>query len=80
MAVNPDGIVKGFDTVNLGRILTCEAMGISNEPFFAEQAEPSPPEQVSVVMELTDRRNALERVLLHFANYQKEAERLDGER
>ena len=70
----------GRNTVNLGRILTCEAMGISNEPFFAEHAEPAPPEQVTVVMELTDRRNALERVLLHFANYQKEAERLDGER
>ena len=71
---------NGRNTVNLGRILTCEAMDIPDEPFFAERTEPALPEQVTVVMELTDRRNALERVLLHFANYQKEAERLDGER
>ena len=71
---------NGRNTVNLGRILTCEAMDIPDEPFFAERTEPALPEQVTVVMELTDRRNALERVLLHYANYQKEAERLDGER
>ena len=70
----------GRNTVNLGRILACEAADTSDEDFFREDSEPAPPEQVTVVMELTNRRNALERVLLHFANYQKEAERLDGDR
>lgn len=33
-----------------------------------------------VVLELTDERNTLERVMLHFAHFQKEAQRLDGGR
>ena len=34
----------------------------------------------SVIFELVDRRNALERVLLHFAHFEKEAKRLDDDR
>ena len=30
-----------------------------------------------LVLELTDERNALERVLMHFAHFEKQAERLD---
>ncbi len=70
----------GRNTVNLARILTCEAMEMPEGGFFRERAEPVPEEQVTVVMELTDHRNALERVLLHFASYRKEAVRLDGDR
>jgi len=33
-----------------------------------------------VVLEVTDRRNALERVLMHFAHFKKEAERIDAMR
>ena len=34
----------------------------------------------SVQFELVNRRNALERVLLHFAHFEKQAERIDGQR
>lgn len=33
-----------------------------------------------MVLELTDRRNALERVLLHFAHFEKQAEKLEEDR
>lgn len=65
------------NTINLGRILSCE-------PYEGEyrdipgRMDPSRPR--SVIFELVDRRNALERVLLHFAHFEKEAERLDDDR
>ncbi|MBR2340204.1 MAG: hypothetical protein IKA74_05160 [Clostridia bacterium] len=34
----------------------------------------------TVTMEITDERNALERVMLHFAHFEKRAEKLDGNR
>ena len=40
------------------------------------QTEPA----ASLTFELTDRRNALERVLLHFSHLKKETERLDEQR
>ncbi|MEG2000867.1 MAG: WYL domain-containing protein, partial [Evtepia sp.] len=60
--------------VNLGRILSCE-------PFLGEY-HGYPKKSVtaanrSVVIELYDGRNALERVLLHFAHFEKDAQRLD---
>ena len=63
------------NTINLGRILACAP---SERPL-----EPGPavrPEQAAVELELRDRRNALERVMMHFAHFEKEAERLDGDR
>lgn len=62
-------------TVNLGRIVSCE--------FDGERPRPKHPvkrgqeKQSSVVFELVDERNALERVLLHFAHFEKQAERID---
>ena len=37
-------------------------------------------ENETVELELYDRRNALERVLMHFAHFEKEAERMDQDR
>ena len=60
-------------TINLGRIRSCELFtGEYREEEFKEPAL----EKRSVVFELYDKRNALERVLLHFAHFEKEAENL----
>ncbi len=62
-------------TVNLARITECTPFG---EPFEAARGRKVRPRMRSVEFELYDRRNAVERVLLHFAHFEKQAERLDG--
>ena len=60
-------------TINLGRILSCK-------PFRGERygrQSICAAANKRVVIELYDGRNALERVLLHFAHFEKEAQRLD---
>ena len=60
-------------TYNLGRITSCER-------FVGEYKEDNhytEPDKRKVVYEVYDQRNALERVLLHFAHFEKEAEKLD---
>ncbi len=64
-------------TVNLGRIIRCS---VSTRPMAFQSHQPNPPAKKTVVMEVTDQRNALERVLMHFAHFEKEAERLDSDR
>lgn len=62
-------------TINLGRILSCE-------PFYGEirsqRQEPPVAAEQNFIIELVDERNALERAMLHFANFEKEAIRLDN--
>lgn len=70
------GCRKG-SVVNLGRILSCRPF-CGN--FRGHGSGPAPAAERSVVLELLDERNALERVLLHFAHFEKEAQRLDGKR
>ena len=67
VAANPD-----HDwIINLSRITACEpAASCASVPL-----DPQPPARLT--FELTDTRNALERVLLHFSHLQKETERLD---
>lgn len=60
--------------INLSRITKCEP-AYSNEPF--QQGETA---KETVTFELEDRRNALERVLLHFSHLEKETKRLDDRR
>lgn len=60
--------------INLGRILSCEPL---EENFRGYQKKPAMAADKSIVIELYDGRNALERVLLHFAHFEKEAQRLD---
>lgn len=64
-------------TINLGRIIGCEPY---EKPFNNCVAKRNPVRPRSVTFELTDERNALERVLLHFAHFEKTAERFDGDR
>ena len=61
--------------INLQRIKDCKVLAAYDE---SEVAPPSRKEQ-SVLLLLTDERNALERVLLHFADCRKETRRLDGD-
>lgn len=63
-------------TVNLGRIRRCKPY---EKPFTPqERKKTSKARRVEFV--LTDERNALERVLMHFAHFEKQAERIDENR
>ena len=63
-------------TINLARVRGVELL----EPYPPEAYTPCPPRKETLVLELTDRRNALERVLLHFSHLEKETQRLDKDR
>lgn len=75
--------------INLAKILSvkrCKMEGKMAEwarnPAFKETAASLDPhtksdKKISLVFELYDGRNALERALLHFAHFEKEAERVD---
>ena len=60
-------------TVNLARLHRVEVL----EPYDVEKAKPLRFRERTLVMELTDERNALERVMLHFSDLEKETVRLD---
>lgn len=65
-----------YGTVNLGRIEACEILGpYSPAAFHLPQVKMD-----TLVMELTDERNALERAMVHFSHFEKETERIDGDR
>ena len=59
--------------INLSRLTQCEPV----LPQTPAPPQPLPQPQSTLTFELTDIRNALERVLLHFSHLQKETERLD---
>ncbi len=64
-------------TVNLGRIARCERCTRNYQKPFSRNM---PPEPGSVTFELSDERNALERVLFHFAHFKKQAEKIGEHR
>lgn len=61
-------------TINVGRIIQCKKY-TGDEKW--KDSQRIPPRKRSVIFELEDERGALERVLFHFAHYEKQAERLD---
>lgn len=61
------------NTINLGRVIDCKTY---QKPFQKTAVKQT--KQQKVVFELIDQRKALERVLLHFAHFEKEAEKLDA--
>ena len=63
--------------VNLARIISCEKYC---GEFRVSDASPEPPQKKVVELELVNERNALERVLMHFAHFEKQAEKLDDQR
>ena len=73
--------LSGYSThrtfVNLARITRCKKY--SGE-IPAPSVLPGPAEKKTVELELTDERKALQRVLMHFAHFEKQAEKLDEQR
>ena len=64
-------------TINLGRIISCRRC---DNPPGIKSMKHNKALPRRVVLELTDSRNVLERVLLHFAHFKKTAERIDKNR
>ena len=60
-------------SINLGRIRQCFML----EPCEDADYRPKSMKKRILVLELTDERNALERVMLHFSHLDKETERID---
>lgn len=63
-------------TINVARIRSVKIL----EPYTEEEFRPVDYREKSLVMELTDERNALERVMLSFSDLEKETEKLDHRR
>ncbi len=63
--------------INLGRIMSCRksASCMEYNPNLRHADD-----HAVVEMELFDQRNALERVLMHFAHFEKQAEKIDEDR
>lgn len=62
-------------TLNVARIRECELRGATKGSYTFTD-----PENRLLVLELTDRRNTLERTMLHFSHLRKETIRLDDDR
>ena len=60
-------------TINLARIYNCELLDICQ----TEADRPLLRNKSSVILEINDERNALERCMLHFANYEKSTTQID---
>ncbi len=65
------------ETVNLARIVNCRPY---NKPFKAAPGAKQRSETEKVEFELYDRRKALERVLMHFAHFEKEAVKISEDK
>ena len=63
-------------SINLGRVTKCVLL----EPYTDEDYCPKPMKKRILMLELTDERNALERVMLHFSHLDKETERIGDNR
>ena len=59
-------------SVNIARITECGLL----EPYAADEYLPVMQKKESLVLELVDERNALERAMLHFSHLERETERI----
>lgn len=68
-------IVTGckYRQFNLGRVVSCDFCGDYNP----ERKKPKVEQLRELTLLITDERNALERAMLHFAHFEKQAERTD---
>ena len=60
-------------TINIGRIQSVKM----KEEYSEEESRPAVLREKSMVLELTDDRNALERAMLHFSDLEKETVKID---
>ncbi len=63
--------------LNLGRIVKCRPYG---KPFTENTENAVSQRTEEIILELLDERNTLERALLHFAHFEKEAEQVEDRR
>lgn len=68
-------LAKGckYKYFNMGRICTCEFC----DEDIKWEGQTKEEKKKYLVIHITDERNALERVMLHFAHFEKQAERID---
>lgn len=71
-------IVSGcrFKQFNLGRVVSCELY--NGRDGWEEKTQAEQTKELSLL--ITNERNALERAMLHFAHFEKKAERIDDDR
>lgn len=69
-------LISTGGTVNLARLTACEACFTDRLTLL----HPVRARKKSLTLRVRDTRNALERCLLHFAHFEKRAERIDGKR
>lgn len=62
------------NTINLGRIISCEKC---EDEQAAKPGKRNRPHPRTIIFELVDDRKALERVLMHFAYFEKQVEKID---
>lgn len=67
---------RGVLTINLSRITYCQPLGICAQ----EDYRPRELSKRVLILELSDERNALERVMHHFSHFQRETERIGENR
>ncbi|MBQ8586772.1 MAG: WYL domain-containing protein [Oscillospiraceae bacterium] len=67
---------RGVLTINLSRITYCQPLGLCAQ----EDYRPRELSKRVLILELTDERNALERVMHHFSHFQRETERIGENR
>lgn len=60
-------------TINLARVKNVEIMGVFDE----SQIKPFKRNTATLTMQITNDRNALERIMHHFAHFKKETKRID---
>ena len=65
-----------FKQFNLGRVVRCDFYN-GNGPW---REKPQAERRKDLTLLITDERNALERAMLHFAHFEKQAERTDGDK
>lgn len=62
-----------FKYFNLGKVLSCDFYSGGGAWYMKPKAE----RRKNLTLQITDKRNALERAMLHFAHFEKQAERAD---
>ena len=67
---------KYGDTINLARIIHCEPY----TDTYESRKKTRRSKKISVEFELVDERNALERAMMHFAHFEKQAEHIGEKR
>lgn len=67
---------KGTSIINIGRVISCRNSEYSPNILKSEIEKTDD----HVILTLIDERNTLERALLHFSHFKKEAIRLDGDK